>query len=188
MVCFFVLIPNALFRLFAEHAAHSMREFRQLLLEAEHYYDARAKQENRLGIRESIETPIKIAIIDDGVDVKDLEYTFIGGRTFCTRDEEHNLNNPYYVSANGHGTAMARNVWDICPAVQFYVLRLDDHPQPGEEHVRQITPQSAAQVCRLHLFDIPTVGISLTIFTLCVAGNPGRGQEEGPHYINVLDH
>lgn len=125
-----------------------MREFKTLLLEAEKYHDKHAKQDSGHTIRESLETPIKVAIIDDGVDVKDLQYTFIGGRTFCTRDEEHNLNNPYYVSSAGHGTVMTQNVFDICPAAQFYVLRLDDHPHPSEDHVRQITPRSAAQAIR----------------------------------------
>ncbi|KAK5988123.1 hypothetical protein PT974_12263 [Cladobotryum mycophilum] len=113
-----------------------MKEFRRLLFDAERYYD-------RLKVDESIEEPIKIALIDDGVDVKDLEFSFIGGRTFCTRDEEHNLNAPYYVSSTGHGTIMAKQIHLLCPRAQFYVLRLEDHA--SEEGARQITAKSAAQ-------------------------------------------
>ncbi|KAI8675461.1 Peptidase-S8 domain-containing protein [Fusarium keratoplasticum] len=113
-----------------------MKEFRRLLFDAERYYD-------RGKIEESIEEPIKIALIDDGVDIKDLEYSFIGGRTFCKRDPEHNLNDPYYVSSTGHGTIMAKQIHLLCPRAQFYVLRLEDHP--SDESARQITAKSAAQ-------------------------------------------
>ena len=120
-----------------------MKEFRKLLFDAERYCD-------RQKIEESIEEPIKVALIDDGVDVKDLEYTFIGGRTFCTRDEQHNLNDPYYVSSTGHGTIMAKQIHLLCPRAQFYVLRLEDHP--SEEAGRQITAKSAAQVIHPNSF------------------------------------
>ncbi|KAL6906988.1 hypothetical protein GGI43DRAFT_380509 [Trichoderma evansii] len=113
-----------------------MKDFRRLLFDAERYYE-------RGKVEETIEEPIKIALIDDGVDVKDLEFSFIGGRTFCTRDEEHNLNDPYYVSSTGHGTIMAKQIHLLCPRAQFYVLRLEDHA--SEEGSRQITAKSAAQ-------------------------------------------
>ncbi|KAM0254704.1 hypothetical protein ACHAQJ_006485 [Trichoderma viride] len=112
-----------------------MKEFRRLLFDAERYYD-------RGKVEELIEEPIKIALIDDGVDVKDLEFGFIGGRTFCTRDEEHNLNDPYYVSSTGHGTIMAKQIHLLCPRAQFYILRLEDHA--SEEGSRQLTAKSAA--------------------------------------------
>ncbi|KAL7942118.1 hypothetical protein V8C42DRAFT_332619 [Trichoderma barbatum] len=125
----------------AEHSTkhewiQCMKEFRRLLFDAERYYD-------RGKVEETIEEPIKIALIDDGVDVKDLEFSFIGGRTFCTRDEEHNLNDPYYVSSTGHGTIMAKQIHLMCPRAQFYVLRLEDHA--SEEGSRQLTAKSAAQ-------------------------------------------
>ncbi|RSL50676.1 hypothetical protein CEP54_011830 [Fusarium duplospermum] len=114
-----------------------MKEFRRLLFDAKRYYDHGK-------IEESLEEPIKIALIHDGVDIKDLEYSFIGGRTFCKRDPEHNLNDPYYVSSAGHGTIMAKQIHLLCPRAQFYVLRLEDHL--SDESARQITAKSAAQV------------------------------------------
>ncbi|KAH6609619.1 intracellular serine protease [Trichoderma cornu-damae] len=113
-----------------------MKEFRRLLFDAERY-------SNRGKVDESIEEPIKVALIDDGVDVKDLEFSFIGGRTFCTRDEEHNLNDPYYVSGTGHGTIMAKQIYTLCPRAQFYILRLEDHASE-EGSSRQLTAKSAA--------------------------------------------
>ncbi|KAL6878819.1 hypothetical protein J3F83DRAFT_724010 [Trichoderma novae-zelandiae] len=131
----------------AEHSTkhewlQCMKEFKKLLFDAERSYFDREK----VKIDGSIEEPIKVALIDDGVDVKDLEFNFIGGRTFCTRDEEHNLNDPYYVSSTGHGTIMARQIQSLCPRAQFYILRLEDHA--SEEGSRQITAKSAALAIR----------------------------------------
>ncbi len=161
-----------------------MNDFRRLLFDAERYYDRRAEDENRKGIRESLETPIKVAIIDDGVDVKDLECTFIGGRTFCTRDEEHNLNHPYYVSGAGHGTIMAKNIFSICPGAEFYVLRLDDHAHPSEENVRQITPSSAAKASPNCSSDIWR---SIRVSNSAI-GHPCSHQQKGAHHLHELDH
>jgi hypothetical protein len=150
-----------------------MKEFRRLLFDAERYYD-------RGKIEESIEEPIKIALIDDGVDIKDLEYSFIGGRTFCKRDPEHNLNDPYYVSSTGHGTIMAKQIHLLCPRAQFYVLRLEDHP--SDESARQITAKSAAQVFKaLHSLTLHQKLIILLGYSCC-------GEKKGTHHLHVLDH
>lgn len=89
-----------------------------------------------------IEEPIKVALIDDGVDFMELDYPLAGGRTFCPRDEANHLNHPYYASATGHGTVMAKLINLMCPRAQLYVFRLEDHPSEG---VRQINAKSAAQ-------------------------------------------
>ncbi|KID85175.1 proteinrelated to microbial serine proteinase [Metarhizium guizhouense ARSEF 977] len=113
-----------------------MKEFRKLLFDAERYHDSQE-------IEDGVEEPVKVALIDR-VDAKDLEYSFIGGRTFCTRDEEYNLNDPYYVSSTGHGTLMEKRIHLLCPRAQFFVLRLEDHH--SDEAGRQIAARSAAQV------------------------------------------
>ncbi|GAB1316999.1 hypothetical protein MFIFM68171_07209 [Madurella fahalii] len=112
-----------------------MKKFRGLLLNAEQLNEYRQ-------MSQSIEEPIRVALIDDGVDAMDLEYPLLGGRTFCPRDEENNLNHPYYASATGHGTTMAKLIHFMCPRAQLYVLRLEDHPFDG---VRQISARSAAR-------------------------------------------
>ncbi|KJK81267.1 hypothetical protein H634G_03286 [Metarhizium anisopliae BRIP 53293] len=78
-----------------EHEIQCMKELRKLLFDAERYHDSQE-------IKDGVEEPVKVALINDGVDAKDQEYSFIGGRTFCTRDEEYNLNDPYYVSSTGN--------------------------------------------------------------------------------------
>ncbi|KAF4954941.1 hypothetical protein FSARC_11970, partial [Fusarium sarcochroum] len=133
-----------------------MKDFRRLLFDAEKYYEGQK-------ISESIEEPIKVALIDDGVDVKDLEYTFIGGRTFCPRVEHHDLNDPYYVSRSGHGTIMAKQIHLMCPQAQFYVLRLEDCPSEDAATLN-ITAKSAAKAIRAAILKkVHIISMSWTI-------------------------
>ncbi|KAI1213091.1 uncharacterized protein F4807DRAFT_471577 [Annulohypoxylon truncatum] len=108
--------------------------------------------------------PITIAVIDDGVDINDqsIQSRIIGGRSFCHRDEEQNLNQPYYVSGGGHGTAMARLAAKVCPNVRLYILRLDEYfIEPGR---RQITAKSAAKaVCAAVEKKVDIISMSWTI-------------------------
>jgi len=115
-----------------------MKRFRGLLLNAE---QSSAEYQQ---VSQGIEEPIRVALIDDGVDGMDWDYPLLGGRTFYPRNEAEHLNHPYYASATGHGTAMAKLINFMCPRAQLYVLRLEDHPSEGG--VRQITAKSAAQV------------------------------------------
>ncbi|KAH8805997.1 hypothetical protein F5884DRAFT_801362 [Xylogone sp. PMI_703] len=92
-----------------------------------------------------LEEPITVALIDDGIDIDDigLQRKIVGGRSFCHRDMEQNLSQPYYVSSGGHGTAMASLICRVCPNVRLYVLKLNEYGiEPGK---RQITAESAAK-------------------------------------------
>ncbi|KAK4223418.1 peptidase S8/S53 domain-containing protein [Podospora fimiseda] len=107
------------------------------------------------------EEAIKVALIDDGVDFTELDYPPSGGRTFCLRDEENNLNHPHYASATGHGTIMAKLIQFMCPQVQLRVLRLEDHPS---EKARQISARSAAQaITEAVKRGVDIISMSLTI-------------------------
>ncbi|RYP17551.1 hypothetical protein DL765_004440 [Monosporascus sp. GIB2] len=118
----------------------SMEEFADFLQTAERNID----RESPLTLKH----PVTVAIIDDGVDINDqtIQSKIIGGRSFCHRDEEQNLNQPYYVSGGGHGTAMAGLICKVCPNVRLYILRLDEYfIEPGKRH---ITAKSAAKAVR----------------------------------------
>jgi subtilisin family serine protease len=98
----------------------------------------------------TLKYPVTVALIDDGVDINDqtIQSKVIGGRSFCHRDKEQNLNQPYYVSGGGHGTAMASYICKICPNVKLYILRLDEYYTDFRS--RQITAKSAEKV-RTHI-------------------------------------
>ncbi|KAK3690256.1 peptidase S8/S53 domain-containing protein [Podospora appendiculata] len=122
-----------------------LKKFRTLLVTAEHTYKQKKLPEN-------IEEHVKIALIDDGVDVTDPdlpEALELSGRTFCTRNGhgEHSLNHPYYASGAGHGTTMAKQIYSMCPSAQLYVLRLEDHPS-DDGRTRQLDAKSAARAIR----------------------------------------
>jgi hypothetical protein len=95
-----------------------------------------------------LEEAITVALIDDGIDIDDpiLRPSIVAGRSFCSRDVEQNLNEPYYVSSGGHGTAMASLICRVCPNVKLYVLKLDEYR--SELGKRQITAESAAKAVR----------------------------------------
>ncbi|KAK4656986.1 hypothetical protein QC762_0041240 [Podospora pseudocomata] len=93
---------------------------------------------------------IKVALIDDGVDYKDLpDCNFIGGQSFSTRDRTRNLIHPFYASSIGHGTAMARHIYFMCPGAEIYVLRLDDYPDMDNSNIQRITAKSAAKAIKV---------------------------------------
>jgi len=98
------------------------------------------------GQKLELEEPITVALIDDGVSGLDLsiQSRIVGGRSFCQRDLHENLNESFYVSSGGHGTAMASLISRVCPAVNLYILKLNDYAT--ESGGRQISCQSATKV------------------------------------------
>ena len=88
-------------------------------------------------------TPIKIALIDDGIDTthKDLQGRVVGGQCFC--DDE---SSSFYVSAGGHGTMMARLIARVFPKAQILSLKLDEHSQSDGRS--QFSVQSATEAIR----------------------------------------
>ncbi|KFY88353.1 hypothetical protein V498_06812 [Pseudogymnoascus sp. VKM F-4517 (FW-2822)] len=90
--------------------------------------------------------PIKIAIIDDGVDAQLDIFTgkIAAGRSFCPFGGSADLMNAYYVPSGYHGTMMADLICRICPSCQLYVARLDESTNRNDMS-RQITVKSAAE-------------------------------------------
>lgn len=91
--------------------------------------------------------PVRIAIIDDGVDASLEIFTdrIAIGKSFCPYANSGDLMNSYFVPAGNHGTCMAALVCQICPKVELYVARLEERTVIGTSH-RQITAKSAADV------------------------------------------
>jgi Subtilase family len=116
------------------------------LITMDEFADFLQNMERNLEPQLVLEEPITVALIDDGIDINDvaLQSRIVGGRSFCHRNMEQNLNQPYYVSSGGHGTVMASLICRICPNVRLYVLKLNEYMiEPGK---REITADSAAKV------------------------------------------
>ena len=111
--------------------------------------------------------PVKVAIVDDGVDVslESLQGKIALGQSFCPYANSSEMMTPYFVSSSNHGTSMATLICSLCPMVQLYVARLDQR-QASTSNQRHITADSAAQVSLRGLavpLDLTTVSIGCTM-------------------------
>lgn len=131
--------------------------------------------------------PVKIAIIDDGVDAS-LEFLLgkiAGGKSFCPYASSSDLMNAYYVPSGQHGTMMADLICKICPSCRLYVARLDERPGRSDS-TRHITIDSAAEVCTyVHCAFQSLVGRRLNFQTL---GGPMGRRLQSRYYFHELDH
>lgn len=95
--------------------------------------------------------PVKIAIIDDGIDatMPGLQPKIASGATFCPYPHSSTLVNSYFVPRGKHGTLMAQLICDLCPSIQLYVARLEELPA-FTGGGRRVTARSAAKVCLGH--------------------------------------
>lgn len=103
----------------------------------------------RMQSRKNPVDPIKIAIIDDGMDatVSSLQSRIANGagESFCFYPNSQELVSSYYVPSGTHGTRMAQLICDLCPEVQLYIARLEELPSPNGIG-RRFTARSAAMV------------------------------------------
>ncbi|KAK8926722.1 Intracellular serine protease [Metarhizium anisopliae] len=90
--------------------------------------------------------PVKIAIIDDGIDatLHDLQSKIAGGATFCPYPHSSELVNSYFVPRGKHGTLMAQLICDLCPGTELYIARLEELPLLSGSG-RRVTARSAAK-------------------------------------------
>ena len=110
-----------------------------------------------LGINSPAELtkPIKIAIIDDGVDISQqpMRNRVRGGDSMYDDSSDFLESKPYWFSDTGHGTAMASFILQVFPLAELYVLRLDSHESWGSDGRKTLIfkPQSAIEVGDLAL-------------------------------------
>jgi hypothetical protein len=91
--------------------------------------------------------PVKIALIDDGVDasLEILDGKIAAGISFRSYANSGDLVSAYYISSSNHGTHMATVICRLCPSVSLYVAKLDERG-PMEGGLPNITVDSAAKV------------------------------------------
>lgn len=89
--------------------------------------------------------PVKVALIDDGVDVNHghLRHHIKKGITCCASHPIKKVTSSYYSSTSGHGTLMGTLIQTVCPAVELYIAKLDNAASEGYG----FTAESAAEVC-----------------------------------------
>ena len=90
---------------------------------------------------------VKIALIDDGVDVNHnrLSHNVKLGVTYCVSfPGKDKVASSFYTSTSGHGTLMATLIQTVCPTVELFVAKLDDRSTSDSN---SFTARSAAEVC-----------------------------------------
>lgn len=100
------------------------------------------KDKDNKNIELAEDKTIKVAVIDDGVNIDsdDIAGNVEEGETFYD-----NLGHwpGYYQSSYGHGHLMACLIRDLCPRVKLYIAKLNELWTDGRNRV---TPESAAEV------------------------------------------
>lgn len=87
--------------------------------------------------------PVKVALIDDGVDGAAFSENIKCGESFCGRNGPHNELYNYWMPTGCHGTQMASLICEVCPEVELYVARIQDI-EVGRN--RQLDAESAVKV------------------------------------------
>ncbi|KAJ4385283.1 hypothetical protein N0V93_010344 [Gnomoniopsis smithogilvyi] len=92
-----------------------------------------------------LSNPITVALIDDGADIThpDLTGTNFEGSSFDHEQDQDDWHvNPYWYSAGGHGTLMARLIHRICPSARICVIKLKTMATNSSPKL-QVDPRSA---------------------------------------------
>ncbi|KAH6627368.1 hypothetical protein F5144DRAFT_534928 [Chaetomium tenue] len=86
---------------------------------------------------------VKVALIDDGVDANQDIFTDMFGPEGWPVLEPGSKRYPFYKSAAGHGTEMAKLIHRLCPKIELYVAKLGDWTD--KERVERLGERSTAE-------------------------------------------
>jgi hypothetical protein len=100
--------------------------------------------------------PIKVALIDDGVELHDEIFSNIeDGTSYAQPISPTNGPDEFFHSTRGHGTIMARIICKACPSVKLYVAKLNDTGGQG-----RFTMKYAAKVSKIpHLLNPSCINV-----------------------------
>lgn len=90
-------------------------------------------------------SPIKVAVIDDGVDLNKVNPTGWDG-WMPSEVPGTSVHNPWYFTDRGHGTEMVRLIQKVCPFAHFFIGKLDTRGV-----VYKSVAESAVEVCFLDI-------------------------------------
>ncbi|KAH8586376.1 hypothetical protein B0O99DRAFT_695557 [Bisporella sp. PMI_857] len=114
----------------------------------------------------NLANPVKIAIIDDGVDaaLDIFDDKIVSGASFSSPFAMDVSLNPYFVSSDQHGTMMADLILRMCPRAKLFVAKLEErYSMNGRRH---ITPKSAADAVEWAIScEVDIISMSWTIET-----------------------
>ncbi|KAK6863507.1 hypothetical protein PG995_000035 [Apiospora arundinis] len=95
--------------------------------------------------------PVIVALIDDGASMLELKSTFgdiqMTGKSLSYGQVGYERNFNLGESTNGHGTVMAHMIYQVCPMVKLYVIRME-HRRSENGMEATIDPDSAADAVK----------------------------------------
>lgn len=96
-------------------------------------------------------TPVKIAIIDDGVDTTwpEVHGKVVKGKSFYPYANSTEYYHDYFVPSGKHGTHMASLICKICPRPQLYIARMEERQVEGD--AARFTTESAIKVREIYV-------------------------------------
>jgi hypothetical protein len=105
---------------------------------------------------------VKVALIDDGVDVNT---PCLRGKIKCGWPNEPptSVSVPWYQSFGGHGTAMAHLITAACPNVEFYVVQLKTF-NVGDQHSDSACKNAAEEATEVSFHAIFLFQLELFVF------------------------
>ncbi|KAG4431178.1 hypothetical protein IFR05_013341 [Cadophora sp. M221] len=128
-------------------------------------YDQFADELQNINIpRASAIEPITFAVIDDGVGITDRRIVtkMMNGQSFLHRDTFQNRTVPYYVTATGHGTAVAVLVCRTPPRAKILALKLDE--RSDAQGFRRATLSSVTKAVRVAMEkNVDIIAIAWTV-------------------------
>ncbi|KAI0595325.1 hypothetical protein F4775DRAFT_569866 [Biscogniauxia sp. FL1348] len=108
--------------------------------------------------------PVKIAIIDDGINTSLSEFTdkIQGGDSFYRPGKLSRRQGAYFVPSGPHGTLMAQLICKLCPVVKLYIAQLE--VLPGQFGQRSFTTESAEEAIQWAINrDVDIISMSWSI-------------------------
>ncbi|KAJ5679024.1 hypothetical protein N7462_007268 [Penicillium macrosclerotiorum] len=109
--------------------------------------------------------PVKIAIIDDGIDTSQVHIRsqIALGKSFFPYPNSSEFMNSYFVPSGQHGTQMAVLIDKICPNALLFIARLEERPAT-DGNGRRIAAKSAADAIKWAVkCEVDIISMSWTI-------------------------
>jgi hypothetical protein len=104
---------------------------------------------------------VVVALIDDGVDIPHHESAAhrFSGESFHAYEYGRRVW-PWWNSAAGHGTLMARLIHRICPNAALYIIKLETQTTEADDTKIHVVPESAIKVC-FHFISQPSLYVPI---------------------------
>ncbi|KAK4447194.1 hypothetical protein QBC34DRAFT_410078 [Podospora aff. communis PSN243] len=139
--------------------------------------------------REQLSRNIKIAVIDDGINIADenIGGKVVGGQSVSISNSEPGKGVPYYESTRGHGTQVAKFILKVFPLADLYSFRLQPSALMGEDGTPRHSFPHESAVKAIDVAIKFNVDIICMAWTVSRSSNPAQNTKMEQDFGAVLD-